>query len=474
MAQPPSLLERLAAHRTLSTVPHDQLAWLANAGVERTIEAGEILTPSTGPVRGLYVVLDGHLSIRVDRGSGPRMVMEWRGGDVTGILPYSRIKAPPGNVVAEERTQIVAVEAALLPRMIHECHELTAVLVHVMVDRARVFKSSELLDEKMASLGRLAAGLAHELNNPASAVARSAKTLTGELAALEQATRRFCALNLSDDQRATVANLRDERTDAGAAIGPLERSDRQDALDAWLVTHHVAGVDTESLAEAGLRPDRLEGLSALVGPEQLGTVLAYVAAGRSVRQLAEEIETSATRIHSLVAAVKGFTYVNQQATLQPIAIGRGLADTITVLRFKAKSKAVEVHLHVADNLPAVEGYGGELNQVWANLLDNAIDAAPGGHVRIDAAASDRRVIVRVIDDGPGIPADVVNRIFDPFFTTKDVGQGTGLGLDIARRIVQRHRGAIDVSTGAGGTEFRVTLPASPSAVDSPAHSESHS
>jgi signal transduction histidine kinase len=148
-----------------------------------------------------------------------------------------------------------------------------------------------------------------------------------------------------------------------------------------------------------------------------------------------------------------------------------LSDTITVLRSKARSQSVEVDLHVADDLPAVDGYGGELNQVWANLVDNAIDATPDGHVRIDAAAADGKVVVRVIDDGPGIAPEVVNRMFDPFFTTKEIGQGTGLGLDIARRIVQRHHGTIDVNTGPGGTEFRVTLTASPSAADAPPRPE---
>jgi signal transduction histidine kinase len=197
-------------------------------------------------------------------------------------------------------------------------------------------------------------------------------------------------------------------------------------------------------------------------------VLGHVVAGLTVRQIAAEIDAAASRIHALVTAVKGFTYVNQQATLQPIAIGRGLSDTITVLKSKAKEKSVEVRLQVPDDLPAVDGYGGELNQVWANLVDNAIDATPGGHVRIEAQSADRQVIVRVIDDGPGIPAEVRNRIFDPFFTTKEIGQGTGLGLDIARRIVLRHRGVIDMSTGPDGTEFRVSLPASASPADTTA------
>jgi signal transduction histidine kinase len=420
-----------------------------------------VLTATTGPIKGLYVVLDGHLIVRVDRGAGPRIVMDWHRGDVTGLLPYSRVKAPPGDVVAEARTRILAVDGTYLPHMIRECHELTAVLVHAMLDRARAFKSSELLDEKMASLGRLAAGLAHELNNPASAVARTAKTLGARLTALEDSTRRFCGLNLSDAQCLVVADLRDRHGPSGHTQSPLELADRRDAIDEWLHEHGTPDVDGAPLVEAGIAVEDLEQLRASVGPDKFAAVLAHIVAGRTVRQLTAEIDTAATRIHALVSAVKGFTYVNQQSTLQPLAVGEGLIDTITVLRSKAKASAVTVELNVTDNLPAVEGNGGELNQVWSNLLDNAIDAAPGGRVRIEASAGDGKVIVRVIDNGHGIPAEIINRLFDPFFTTKGVGQGTGLGLDIARRIVLRHRGTIDVHTSPRGTEFRVALPALP-------------
>ena len=460
MVNTEQLIEALSAHRTLSAVPTLQLEWLALHGEIREFKPGDVLTPSTGPVDGFYAVLDGHLSIRVDRGAGPKKVMEWHGGDVTGVLPYSRIKAPPGSVVAEEPTTVLLIPRPQIDAMIHDCPDLTGVLVHVMLDRARVFKSSELLDEKLLSLGRLAAGLAHELNNPASAVARSAKTLKTELGEFDRAAKAFCALNLPDEQSDLVMRLRERGGERAARPWtPIELSDREDAIADWFARHHVTGADERAFAESPLALDDLESLEGLVG-SKLPQVVCYLADGLRVRQLTAEIEAAASKIHTLVAAVKGFTYMDQNTVATPVAIGQGLSDTLTVLRAKARDKQVELTLDVADRLPMVDGFGGELNQVWANLVDNAIDASPNGRVTLSAAAADAKVIVRVVDTGHGIPPEVVARIFDPFFTTKDVGQGTGLGLDIARRIVQRHNGAIDVTTGPDGTEFRVTLPAS--------------
>ncbi len=441
-------------------MPREQLEWLVKHGHLRTIDVGGILTTSGLPVDGLYIILDGHLSIHVDRGGGSRTVMEWHGGDVTGLLPYSRLKTPPGNVVAQSTTELLMIDRPDIARMIQECHELTAVMVHVMIDRARVFKSNELQDEKMASLGRLAAGLAHELNNPASAVARSAKSLLTELTVLDEATKQFCQLNLTDTQCFSIAALRDERPPIVAGATPLEVADREDALADWLDEHGVSGVDLAPLAASAFVPSDFDQLGTAVGTDKIGTVLSHISSGQTVRRLAQEIQTAAERIHALVAAVKGFTYMDQQATLQPIAIDRGLSDTITVLAPKARSKNVEISLEVDPALPPVDGFGGELNQVWANLLDNAIDAAPNGRVRILASVPLGQVVVRIIDNGPGIPEHVMARLFDPFFTTKPVGEGTGLGLDIARRIVTRHKGTIDVSTDAQGTEFRITLPVS--------------
>jgi signal transduction histidine kinase len=455
-----SLLESLAAHRTIGGIPREQLEWLAKVGHLRTLEAGYVLTAPGNAPGGMFIVLDGHLSIRVNRGAGSHIVMEWHGGDVTGLLPYSRIKTPPGEVVAERQTVILVIDPPHIPHMIRECHELTEILVHVMIDRARAFKSSELLDEKMVSLGKLSAGLAHELNNPASAVARSAKTLVAELERLDAATRQVCQLNLSDTQFSSVVALRDEHRTTPVGRSPLETADSEDALADWLDEHHVSGVPVEQLAASAFEPSDLEKISGAIGSDKMAPVLAHIASGQTARRLAEEINSAATRIHALVDAVKGFTYMDQQAALKPVEISRGLSDTITVLGAKAKANSVDVRLEIPKNLPSIDGYGGELNQVWLNLLDNAIDATPKGHVRVTANVEAGKLVVRIIDDGSGIPADLAARIFDPFFTTKEVGEGTGLGLDIARRIVDRHHGEIDLTSNEHGTEFRVTLPLS--------------
>ncbi len=458
----PGLVDRLAAHRLIGAVPREQLEWLAAHGRLRRLGPGDVLSFSTGPVEGLYVVLSGHLSICVNRGAGPRKVMEWRGGDVTGLLPYSRLTAPPGNVVADEETEVVAVGRGDLPALIHECGELTAVLVHVMLDRARVFTSSDLLDEKLLSLGRLAAGLAHELNNPASAVARSAKTLVSQLEELDAASRAFCAVDLSGDQCAAVNNLRDTTLAGRAqvAYSPIELADREDAIALWLGDRGIDGFDPEPLAESALTTEDLDGLASLIGRQGLAAAVRYLSVAHSVRRLAAEINTASTRIHTLVAAVKGFTYMDQSAVPKLVDVGQGLSDTLTVLKSKARSKAIELRLDLEPELPSVDGFGGELNQVWANLIDNALDAVhQGGRVLVAAVQEGDGILVRVTDNGPGIPEDIRGRIFDPFFTTKRVGEGTGLGLDIARRLVQRHKGDIEVTTGPDGTEFSVRLPA---------------
>ena len=242
----------------------------------------------------------------------------------------------------------------------------------------------------------------------------------------------------------------------------LGRSDREDEFVDWLAEHEAGERCAGPLAETGVTLDSLDALAAGVDGEVLQATLKWLAAGCNVRTLAADIGAAATRIHHLVGAVKGFTYMDQARTPEPIDIRQGLVDTLTVLASKVRGKSAEVELVIPEDLPRVRAVGGELNQVWMNLLDNALDAIDAnGHVSVSATVELGRVVVSVVDDGAGIPETIAGRIFDPFFTTKGVGKGTGLGLDIVRRLLQRHDGEVAVESVPGRTEFQVRLPAAP-------------
>ena len=459
-AQP--ITERLAAHAVLGNLPRAELEWLAQHGELRRFAPGDIITARTaGAVDWLYVMLSGHTALYVDHGRGQRRVAEWHGGDVTGLLPYSRLTAPPGDVRAEMLTETWAVPRDRFPEMIRDCPELTATLVHVMTDRARAFTSKDLRDEKTMALGKLAAGLAHELNNPASAVVRSAKALDEPLAQIESAARTLSACGLTGAQFAAIDAARTAcLATPSDAPSPLERADREDAIADWLDHHGADQALGLPLAETAVGLDVLDGLAAALEGEALEAALRWAAGGCVIRHLTSEIDRSAARIFEMVSAIKGFTHMDRAMDAESVDVNEGLRNAITVLRAKAAMKGVSVTADVDADLPPVHGVAAELNQIWANLIDNALDAvAEGGHVMVTAQRMETRVLVEIVDDGIGIPPDIRGRIFDPFFTTKDVGAAVGLGLDVVRRSLERHDGEIDVESRAGRTVFRVRLPA---------------
>jgi signal transduction histidine kinase len=455
------LLEKLSQHRTLSPAPRREIEWLAAHGQAHSFPACSILTPKSGPVSGLHIVLSGYITIHVDGPTGRRKVMEWRAGDVTGMMPYSRIVSPPADVVVEEAAEVFTIFREDLPDMIRECPELTAIFVHIMLDRARTFTSSFLQDEKMVSLGKLAAGLAHELNNPASALKRSAISLEGSIYQTEAAARALGAAGLSPQNLAAVAEIQRSCIGSRTPIvrSPLAQEEREQAIASWLKKHGAGVTAAEALAETEISLGGLDQLAQILDPKALDLALQWLAADCGTRKLAWEIQRAAMRVYDLVAAVKGFTQMDRAAAPERVDVSAGLADTIVVLTSKAKTKRATLTLQTEPGLPAVIGFAGEMNQIWSNLIDNALDAiGENGHVELTLRREGQNVVVRVRDDGPGIPANIVNRIFDPFFTTKPVGKGTGLGLDIVRRLVQRNNGQIDVQSEPGRTEFRVCFP----------------
>jgi signal transduction histidine kinase len=456
------VVDRLAEHKTLGKAPREELEWLAAHGLLRQLKTGDILSSKDKPVSGLFVLLSGHVAMYVDRGAGRHKIIEWLGGDVTGVLPYSRVLNPPGDAITEEATEILDVPRAELREMIRDCHEITSILVHIMLDRARLFNASDLHDEKMVSLGKLSAGLAHELNNPAAAIERSAALLENRLNDAEVATRALGAARLSDEQLAAVDAIRAvcmaKRVEG--VRSPIEEAEREEAIADWLADHGLEVSTAEALAETQATMEALDQLAGAVSGPALNAVLRWAAAGCSVRGLAAEIQEAGKRISGLVLAIKGFTHMDQAMIAAPVDLAQSLSNTIAVLGAKARAKSVAVALDVDAGLPQARGFAGELNQIWANLIDNAVDAVEeGGRVEVRAKREGQNVVVRIVDNGPGIPAAIRERIFDPFFTTKPMGQGTGLGLDIVRRLVRHNDGEIAVESEPGRTEFRIVVPA---------------
>jgi signal transduction histidine kinase len=456
------LVDRLAAHGTVGAAPREELTWLVQHGSLRHLNVGDQLSWKGKAVEGLFILLSGRVTIWVNRGSGRHKMMEWRAGDVTGLLPYSRLVNAPGDSIADEPSEVFAIHRDHLGDMIRECHAVTSSLVHTMLDRARTFTSVDLHDEKMVSLGKLSAGLAHELNNPASAIERSAALLESRLEDNERASRALGAARLSDAQLAALdaVHLSCVATPERGVRSPLVQARREEAVADWLSDHGLDPANADALSETAVTFEALDKVASAVQGPALEHVLRWVAAACSVRSLASEIQEAATRISGLVTAIKGFTHMDQATVAEPVELARGLDNTVTVLRAKARSKSASVVVEVEPDLPAVRGFVGELNQIWSNLIDNALDAIPeSGRVEVRANREGPQVVVRVIDNGRGIPEQIRERIFDPFFTTKPQGQGTGLGLDIVRRLVRHNDGDISVESGPGRTEFRVALPA---------------
>ena len=453
------VVARLAQHRTLGSAPRHELAWLATHGTTQQVPMGRALRDEPFVSDSMVAVLSGRITITVDRGLGPRKVMEWGPGDITGNLPYSRMTRPPGEPTTEEACDIFRVHRDHFPEMIRECPVVTTTLVHLMLDRVRRFTSSDLQDEKMMSLGKLSAGLAHELNNPASAAARTGKLLAAALIPLEEASRNLGAARLTDEQTALVTRLRGTCASEIPSLSPIDRADREEALTQWLERRGIEPGHANTLVDTALALSDLDNLAAQLDVDTLRLVVTFLAADCAARSMAAELQRAAGRIHTLVAAIKRFTYMDRTMVPEPVALSESLTDSVTLLLHKARRQSVTVSLNIDPSLPRVLAIGGDLNQIWTNLIDNAIDALPGGgEVTVTAVPRPGFIIVSVLDNGPGIPEAIRGRILDPFFTTKPVGQGTGLGLDIARQLIRRNGGDIDAQSRPGRTEFQVTLP----------------
>jgi signal transduction histidine kinase len=407
----------------------------------------------------MFVILDGQLQISGEFAGGLVTIVS-KPGDVTGVLPFSRMKQFPLTGRALTSSRILRFPASLFPALVQKMPELANRLVAVMSDRIRETTRIEQQRDRLAALGKLSAGLAHELNNPASAAKRAASQLRASLKQIKDASQELGTRDLTAAQKAEIEKVENSLTQkSDPPPDVLTISTIEDQLEAVLRSHGQNDLWqlAADLARKGARPELLESLFASLDPDTAHAALVRISALLEVAGLLNEIENSTSRISDLVHAIREYTFMDQ-APVQNVDVVKSLETTLTILNHKLK-RGVEVDRDYQPVPLLVDSFGSELNQVWTNIIDNAIDAMHGqGTLRVRTYRDANCVVVEIGDNGHGIPPDIQPHIFEPFFTTKGVGEGTGLGLDTAQRIVKKHRGSIQVDSRPGDTRFQVFLP----------------
>jgi signal transduction histidine kinase len=458
-------VEELRALDFFAGLPDHVLEWFLARGVVTAHDRGEHLIEPGGTPDRMIVLLEGEFDVRVMMNGQMVPFFSNRAGAVTGLLPYSRMKLYSGVAIVTMPARILAIAKDLFPEMLALDQELGKRLVGMLSDRVRDSTRATEQREKLMALGKLSAGLAHELNNPATAVTRAASALKDRLKTLSEATTELASCSLTHTHAESLEAMRQQilKRTLVETLSPVERGRREEALSDWMDARGVpqSWVLAETFVDAGVTAKDLEEAASPLAAETLPEVLGWLEASLAAGRLLGEIVSAAGRISELVASIKAYSHMDQAGERQMTDVREGLDNTLVMLGHQIKKKTVVIERAFDEDLPKVPGYPGELNQVWTNLLDNAIDALPvsGGRIRIEAARDGDFVRVRIIDNGSGIPKDLQSRIFEPFFTTKPMGSGTGLGLDIAHRVITlQHHGEIDVESEPGRTVFTVCLP----------------
>ncbi len=425
------------------------------------VDAGEVVMREGEPGDGLYVVVKGRLEV-TKREAGRDVILAVRGrGEVLGEMALLEQAPRTATVRAVDPAELMVIAPEDFRSLLSASPEAAAHVLRMMAGRLRSTEAALMEQARLASLGTLAAGLAHELNNPAAAIARATDHMADALETLRRRAGELATLRLSNDETKTLGAIHAAIADAGPpAADSLACSIEEERLGEWL---EGRGVDepwdlAPPLVAYGFDTARVADVTGAFNDSAIPVVLRWLGAALAARGLLHEIAVSSRSISDIVRAVRSYTYLDQ-APVQDVDIRATVEDTLVILRHRIGPDVV-VERDFAPDLPAIEAFGSEINQVWTNLIANALDAMDGsGALRIEARADLDDVVVRITDTGPGISADIRDRIFDPFFTTRAPGGGTGLGLHIVHNIVvNRHRGRITVRSEPGATTFEVRLP----------------
>jgi signal transduction histidine kinase len=443
-------------------LPDEQLQWLSEQGKEIRLQPGAQIAKQGDPPDGFYIILEGSTEwTRTVQGQSAHAVT-LEAGEVFAELILLLDEPYPTSGRALTDVHLYKLTPDTFWEMLHRCPATLRSILRVSAQRSQIHEAVTQQQAKLISLGTLSAGLAHELNNPAAAVRRGVKNLEEVLQKLPSLALKLHQQPIAAEQIVFLSDLYTQATASAkntSQLDPITQSESEDAIADWLDAHDITDgwKLAPTLVAAGLDTEALDQIVTQIAPDCLGNVLAWLEATIAGAGLLNEIKLSSTRTSELVKAMKDYSYMDQ-APLQELDVHEGIDSTLTILSYKLK-QGVAVKREYG-NLPHICAYGPQLNQVWTNLIDNAIDAMGGkGHLWIRTSLEGDRVLIEIADDGAGISPEIQPRIFEQFFTTKEVGKGTGLGLDIARRIVVgQHKGEIRFDSQPGDTRFQVRLP----------------
>ncbi len=448
-----------------SNVPSQQLQWLIDKSEIQTYKQGEFIFKKGDTIDQLSIILQGKIDIKFEQNGNYKVIGQIKKNGIAGLLPFSRMSSAMGYGEVVENAQVLFLDKSFFKEMVSDHYELTESLVHNMTSRVREFTKNNVQSEKMMALGKLSAGLAHELNNPASAMLRSSKALKKHLGNVPEKFKRIISIKASEEEVNTINDvLFDKITNRPENNMKLtERNEKEDELEEWLENHGVENAFelTETLLDFCMGIPAMEEIHNATGDHNFPHAIEWIENVLTTEKIVDEIEEASDRISSLVQSIKSYTHMDRAPEKVATDVHLGIKSTLTMLNHKLKKKNIVVEKNFQENLPKPKIFVSEINQVWTNLMDNAIDAMDqSGTLKITTNKDKNSIKVNITDNGKGISEENLGKIFDPFFTTKSIGKGTGMGLEVVQRIINQHNGDIKVTSTKEETTFTVCLPIS--------------